>query len=143
MVRSSHWIPGVDRRFNSCRIGNPESRPPLFYYIFDMPQHEGEDLRSIPLEDRQARIIKWIQRRTGVLRISEVLHGDGNALLEQARKLGLEGLIGKKANSLYEVGRRSGMDQTQDSSGTGIRHWWILRSHRWPAAFRRASAGLL
>ena len=29
-------------------------------------------------------------------------------LLEQAQKLGLEGLIGKKADSVYEVGRRSG-----------------------------------
>jgi len=91
--------------------------PPLFYYIFDMPQHEGEDLRPLPLEDRQARIRKWLRRRTGTLRISEVLTGDGDALLEQARKLGLEGLIGKKAQSHYEVGRRSGA-------------WIKLKTHR-------------
>jgi bifunctional non-homologous end joining protein LigD len=91
--------------------------PPLFYYVFDMPQHEGTDLRSLPLEERQARIHKWIRRRTGVLRVSDVLQGDGDALLEQARKLGLEGLIGKKANSLYEVGRRSGA-------------WIKLKTHR-------------
>jgi bifunctional non-homologous end joining protein LigD len=85
-----------------------KQKPPLLYYIFDMPQHDGEDLRSVPLEDRQARIRKWIRRTSGVLRISDILQGDGDALLEQARKLGLEGLIGKKAHSHYEAGRRSG-----------------------------------
>jgi bifunctional non-homologous end joining protein LigD len=91
--------------------------PPLFYYIFDLPQHNGTDLRSVPLEDRQARIKNSIRRSTGVLRVSEVLKGDGDALLKQAGKLGLEGLIGKKARSLYEAGRRSGA-------------WIKLKTHR-------------
>jgi bifunctional non-homologous end joining protein LigD len=91
--------------------------PPLFYYIFDLPQHNGTDLRSVPLEDRQARIRNSIRRSTGVLRVSEVLNGDGDALLKQAGKLGLEGLIGKKAHSLYEAGRRSGA-------------WIKLKTHR-------------
>jgi len=90
---------------------------PLLYYIFDLPQQNGTDLRSVPLEDRQARIRKTIRRPTGVLRISEVLNGDGGALLEQARKLGLEGLIGKKGHSLYESGRRTGA-------------WIKLKTHR-------------
>ena len=94
-----------------------EQAPPLFYYVFDMPQHNGTDLRSVPLEERQARINKWLRRPTGVLRVSQVLQGDGDALLEQARKLGLEGLIGKKAHSLYEAGRRSGA-------------WIKLKTHR-------------
>jgi bifunctional non-homologous end joining protein LigD len=82
--------------------------PPLFYYIFDLPQFNGSDLRSAPLEERQAQIKKAIRRSSGILRVSEVLRGDGDALLEQARKLGLEGLVGKKSHSRYEVGRRSG-----------------------------------
>lgn len=94
-----------------------EQAPPLFYYIFDLPQQNGTDLRSVPLVDRQARIKKSIGRPTGVLRVSQVLKGDGDALLEQAGKLGLEGLIGKKAHSLYETGRRSGA-------------WIKLKTHR-------------
>jgi bifunctional non-homologous end joining protein LigD len=94
-----------------------DQAPPLVYYIFDVPQQDGTDLRSVPLEERQARIKKLIRRPTGVLRVSEVLNGDGDALLEQARKLGLEGLIGKKAYSLYESGRRSGA-------------WIKLKTHR-------------
>ncbi|HUE36632.1 MAG TPA: hypothetical protein VMO20_04525, partial [Candidatus Acidoferrum sp.] len=33
---------------------------------------------------------------------------DAKKLLKQAQKLGLEGLIGKRANSVYEPGKRSG-----------------------------------
>jgi bifunctional non-homologous end joining protein LigD len=94
-----------------------DQAPPLFYYIFDLPQQNGTDLRSVPLVDRQARIRKSMRRPAGVLRVSQVLKGDGDALLEQAGKLGLEGLIGKKAHSLYETGRRSGA-------------WIKLKTHR-------------
>ena len=42
------------------------------------------------------------------IRNSATLKGDVNKLLKAARKLGLEGLIGKRADSRYEAGRRSG-----------------------------------
>ena len=90
---------------------------PLLYYIFDMPQRDGEDLRGKPIEDRQSGIAKILGRSKGLLRISEVLEGDGDRLLEQAGKLGLEGLIGKARGSLYEAGRRSGS-------------WIKLKTHR-------------
>lgn len=94
-----------------------EKAAPLFYFIFDLPQQDGKDLRSSSLEDRQARIKQVIRRPTRILRVSEVLKGDGDALLEQARKLGLEGLIGKRMHSLYEAGQRSGA-------------WIKLKTHR-------------
>lgn len=82
---------------------------PLFYYVFDIPQHQGEDLRALPLEARRARLTQVLQRKQhATLRLSENVEGEGNVLLEKARKLGLEGLIGKRAGSLYEAGRRSG-----------------------------------
>jgi bifunctional non-homologous end joining protein LigD len=48
------------------------------------------------------------QIRKGILRFSEGLDGDGKMLLEEARKLELEGLIGKRLGSVYESGRRTG-----------------------------------
>jgi len=82
--------------------------PPLFYYIFDLPQQDGEDLRSLPLDIRREKLKKLVRRSSGILRLSEDLGSDGAALLVQARKLGLEGLIGKRKDSPYEAGRRSG-----------------------------------
>lgn len=94
-----------------------EERPPLLYYAFDLPFAGGEDLRALPLEDRQARLAQLLRRPPARIRLSEPLSGDGAALLEQARELGLEGLIGKRAGSAYEAGRRSGA-------------WIKLKTHR-------------
>jgi bifunctional non-homologous end joining protein LigD len=94
-----------------------QEKPPLFFYVFDMPQQDGEDLRGLPLEERRERLEKLLRKPPGILRYSETVGGDGEKLLEQARGLGLEGVIGKRAGSLYETGRRSGA-------------WIKLKTHR-------------
>jgi bifunctional non-homologous end joining protein LigD len=94
-----------------------QERPPLFYYVFDLPQHEGEDLRGLPLEERRERLENLLRKPPGILRLSEAVGTDGEKLLEQARALGLEGMIGKRAGSAYEAGRRSGA-------------WIKLKTHR-------------
>jgi bifunctional non-homologous end joining protein LigD len=60
------------------------------------------------LEERKAILEKLLKKPPGVIRNSSSLGHDADSLLAQAREIGLEGLIGKKAGSLYEVGRRSG-----------------------------------
>jgi bifunctional non-homologous end joining protein LigD len=92
-------------------------RPPLLYYVFDLPQHEGEDLRDRPLAERRERLQTLLRDAPGALRFSETVGSDGEKLLAQARKLGLEGLIGKRSASLYETGKRSGA-------------WIKLKTHR-------------
>ncbi len=85
-----------------------EERPQIFYYVFDLLQLNGHDLRGFPLSKRKAELEKLMVDPSGVIRFSATLGTDATPLLEQARKLGLEGLIGKKADSLYESGHRSG-----------------------------------
>ena len=85
-----------------------QEKPPLIYYIFDMPQHEGHDLRASSIEIRRERLRQLLRKPKGTLCLSEVLESDGAALLKQAHQLGLEGLIGKRDGSSYETGRRSG-----------------------------------
>ncbi len=85
-----------------------QDKPPLIYYVFDVPQVDGEDLRASTIEIRRERLRRILRKPKGVLRLSEVLESDGKALLKQAHRLGLEGLIGKRHGSVYETGRRSG-----------------------------------
>jgi len=94
-----------------------EKSPPIFYYAFDLPQYKGEDLRSLSLEERQRKLNALLRHPPAPLRVSRVLEGDGDALLKQAGKLGLEGLIGKRKQSQYEAGRRTGA-------------WIKLKTHR-------------
>lgn len=85
-----------------------DKRPPIYYYTFDLLACDGRSLRSWPLEKRKARLKTLLAGTNGRIRFSDALGTAAATLLAQARKLGLEGLIGKKAGSRYQPGRRSG-----------------------------------
>jgi bifunctional non-homologous end joining protein LigD len=83
-------------------------RPPIFFYAFDLLQLNGKDMKKLPLEERKATLQRLLEKPPGVIRFSATLGNNAKDLLKEARKLGLEGLIGKRAKSPYEVGTRSG-----------------------------------
>lgn len=85
-----------------------QKRPPLFFYAFDLLQLNGRDLKKKPIEERKALLEKLLGDASGIIRYSSSLGGEAENLLEHAKKLHLEGLIGKREGSLYEVGQRSG-----------------------------------
>lgn len=79
----------------------------ILYYLFDMPFCNGTDLRSYPLEERR-RALKAVLDNThsNVIRYSEAFDVPADKILESACAIGLEGVIGKRAGSLY-TSRRS------------------------------------
>ncbi len=85
-----------------------QKRPPIFYYAFDLLRLNGKDLRETPLTERKEKLGKLLKNPPGVIRLSASLGKNAVPLLERARELGLEGLIGKREESTYESGRRSG-----------------------------------
>jgi bifunctional non-homologous end joining protein LigD len=85
-----------------------EQRPPLFYYVFDLLQLDGVDLRARPLTERKAKLKELLENAPETIRYSVPFDAPLEDLLEQARSFGLEGLLGKQADSRYETGRRSG-----------------------------------
>jgi bifunctional non-homologous end joining protein LigD len=82
--------------------------PPICYYLFDALDLDGEKLLDRPLHERKEMLARALPEGQGMVRFSASLKGDPKKLLEQVRQRGLEGLIGKKDDSLYEPGRRSG-----------------------------------
>ena len=85
-----------------------QERPPIFFYAFDILQLNGHDLKNLPLTERKSKLQNLLKNPPGVIRYSAALGNDLEPLLKQARLLGLEGVIGKLAGSVYEPGRRSG-----------------------------------
>jgi bifunctional non-homologous end joining protein LigD len=85
-----------------------QEQPPLFYYVFDLLRLNGKDLRSQPVGERKSQLKKLIGKESGLVRYSASLTGDVKKLLQQVSRLGLEGLIGKREDSVYESGSRSG-----------------------------------
>jgi bifunctional non-homologous end joining protein LigD len=83
-------------------------RPPIVFYAFDLLRLNGKDLRDQPIEDRKAKLAELFIEPPAALRYSISFTKDIKELLEKARTLGLEGLIGKRSGSWYELGKRSG-----------------------------------
>ncbi len=79
----------------------------IVYYVFDLPFYNGHDLRQAPLEERRA-LLRGLVADAGLdhLRFSESFDSGAQDLLNSAVRLGLEGVIGKRAASTY-VSRRS------------------------------------
>lgn len=80
----------------------------LLYYVFDMLQLDGNDLTDMPLVERK-EILQLLLKQTklkGVI-YSEHTRGDGTKLLAKAKKRGYEGIIAKRAESIYHTGQRS------------------------------------
>lgn len=86
-----------------------DERPPIVFYAFDLLQLGPDSLMARPLDERRRLLEKKVLRKAKEpLRFSATLGHAAKPLLKQIQKHGLEGLIGKRAESPYESGRRSG-----------------------------------
>ena len=77
---------------------------PATFYAFDLLAVEDLDLRPLPLVTRKALLSQAIPT-LGPVRLLEHIEREGEAFLEQVGKLGLEGIIAKKADAPYRAGR--------------------------------------
>lgn len=81
----------------------------LVFFAFDLLVSQGRDLRALPLLDRKMELAALLggSARTSVLRISEHFEHGGDAVLEQACAMKLEGIVSKRASSPYRGGRHA------------------------------------
>ena len=73
-------------------------------FLFDLVAVEGFDVRPLPLLERK-RLLRTIVPEVGALRYLEHYEKNGEAVFSQANRLGLEGVVGKKADAPYRGGR--------------------------------------
>jgi bifunctional non-homologous end joining protein LigD len=79
---------------------------PVVFFAFDLLYLDGFDLRGVPLVERKA-LLKEVLKPGDLVRYSDHFAGNGAELLKAAKDQGLEGVVGKRAMSLYES-RRTG-----------------------------------
>ncbi|MDB5231405.1 MAG: ligase [Chitinophagaceae bacterium] len=79
---------------------------PIAYYVFDVLSVDGKDLTSKPLIERK-EILKTLLPKSDVIRYSDHVLEFGKDFFEIAQKKNLEGIMAKKASSLYSPGRRT------------------------------------
>ena len=88
---------------------------PATYFVFDLLELDGYDLRGLPLSERKELLSRVVPQR-GPVRYAEHIERQGAELFEQVRKMGLEGLMAKRGDSKYRAGRSD--------------HWLKIRADR-------------
>jgi len=78
------------------------------YHIFDVLCYQGRDLTRLPLVERRALLKSIVSIQNPRIKIADYVEATPTDLLSAVRKQGLEGIIGKRKDSLYEPGKRSG-----------------------------------
>jgi bifunctional non-homologous end joining protein LigD len=92
--------------FQLLQRGLKEGRIPLTYYVFDILELDGRDLRGEPLSRRKQVLRRILARAKDPLRYSEDVAGHGPEVLAKACRMGLEGIVSKQSDKPY-LSRRS------------------------------------
>ncbi|MEO8763891.1 MAG: DNA ligase D [Ginsengibacter sp.] len=92
--------------FGNLQSWRSEADGELIFYLFDVLWLEGYDLTHLPLIERK-QILQDIAPDINNIRISESFNAGATEFFEVAKKINLEGIIAKKADSNYFPGERS------------------------------------
>ena len=78
------------------------------YYIFDLLCWKDRDLTRLPLIERRELLKSVVALHHKRIKISDYVEAAPEDLLSAVRAQELEGIIGKRKDSLYQPGKRSG-----------------------------------
>ncbi|MEP6748311.1 MAG: DNA ligase D [Bacteroidota bacterium] len=93
--------------FGALQNWRSEADGELYYYVFDILWLDGKDLTDVPLRERKIILDSQVPEH-GIIKNSQVFEHSGIEFFEAAKKMGLEGIIAKKADSVYQPGQRTG-----------------------------------
>lgn len=80
----------------------------IHYFIFDLLICQDRDLTRLPLTKRRELLKTHLKINSGRIRIAEQFEAKANDMLAAVRGQKLEGVIGKRKDSFYEPGKRTG-----------------------------------
>jgi bifunctional non-homologous end joining protein LigD len=112
----------------------------LRYHAFDLLHLDGYDLRNVPFMDRKQLLKQVLADTPEPLVYVEYLEAEGDRVLQHACKIGLEGVVAKRRNSIYRSGRTDDWIKLKCAKGllpsisVGIkRESWSMPARRAPA----------
>ncbi|ESX17285.1 MULTISPECIES: DNA ligase D [unclassified Mesorhizobium] len=84
-------------------LGNPSSLR-MTLYAFDLLYLDGRDLREQPLVKRKAALKKLLTETEPTLTYAEHLEVNGKDMFDHACRMGIEGIVSKRADAHYRSG---------------------------------------
>jgi ATP-dependent DNA ligase len=79
----------------------------IHFFVFDLLVYQ-EHLIRLPLIERGTFCVAVLRFNSDRIRVTDYLEASATAMLQAVRQQGLDGIIGKRNDSIYEAGKRSG-----------------------------------
>jgi bifunctional non-homologous end joining protein LigD len=137
VVLDSNGVPNFQALQNAFDANRPQD---ITLYLFDLPYLNGYDLRGVPLEQRRAILRALLESADDdTLRFSSDFGFDADQLLKSACDMQLEGIIGKRRDSLYVSGRSPSWIKLKCRR----RQEFVIGGYSEPAGSREAFGALL
>ncbi len=107
VVQDPRGITSINLLEHALSEGDSHS---MTYFAFDLCHLDGHDLSAARLIDRKQALeglVGPLVDERSAIQLSDHIDGDGDALFAQASRMGLEGIVSKKADSRYVQARSS------------------------------------
>jgi bifunctional non-homologous end joining protein LigD len=86
------------------QLSRREAARTAILYAFDLIEHDGEDLRNLPLLDRKAALVQLLRNTEAGILFNEHIAEDGATVFAHACQLGAEGIVSKRVDGTYRSG---------------------------------------
>ena len=119
VVLDEHRLPNFGALQAALSEGNSES---LVFFAFDLLFEGREDLRTLPLSERKARLKALLEKAdaSDPLRYLEHLESDAQSVFASACKMGFEGIVSKQLNAPYRSGRTGSWTKAKCRAGQEV-----------------------
>lgn len=111
----------LQSRMGLTRPGDVEAaakRAPVHYLVFDLLEHDGDDLRTKTYDERRAALESALRPpKNDAVQVPPAFDGSLRHAVDASRELNLEGVMAKQRDGTYATGRRS-------------RTWIKIKHHR-------------
>jgi bifunctional non-homologous end joining protein LigD len=105
VVQDARGVTSLNLLEQALSEGDPHV---MTYFAFDICHLDGHDLSAVRLADRKQALeglVGPLVDARSPIQLSDHVDGDGAALFAQASRMGLEGIVSKKADARYVQGR--------------------------------------
>jgi bifunctional non-homologous end joining protein LigD len=91
-------------------------------YAFDLIEHDGDDLRDLPLIKRKRRLARLLGRaKRRAIRYNDHFTGDGSTVFEHVCRMGLEGILSKRTDAPYRSGPSKTWVKSKNPASEAVR----------------------
>jgi bifunctional non-homologous end joining protein LigD len=93
--------------FQKLQLYSENMHLPIIYYVFDILNYKGKDVTHLPLLERKA-LLKKVLPKSDIIRYCDHVEDEGKPFFEQIVAKNMEGMIAKRKDSTYHIGKRTG-----------------------------------